>query len=203
MPEIAAAHRAGQPGARRSRLDLRVAGGIGLIAIAGLLVYPYANADEAPVSSARSGAKTPEPPTVVSVATMSAVREAPMAAPPLTLPYVPRPDRQEGSKVASPSAQRIASRPAPTIVAAPPLEPAQPVGVSDAPPRDDPPPQPAPPPAPPADPLQALKNALGACGRLTGVFERAMCEQRARLDQCDGYWGAVALCPAGRTDQGQ
>jgi hypothetical protein len=36
-----------------------------------------------------------------------------------------------------------------------------------------------------------------------GLIERAVCEQGARLANCDGYWGTVALCPAGRSDYGQ
>ena len=55
---------------------------------------------------------------------------------------------------------------------------------------------------PAPDRWQALRDQLGGCVAL-GLFERAMCEQRARLQHCDGYWGHVGLCPAGRTEFGQ
>ena len=53
------------------------------------------------------------------------------------------------------------------------------------------------------DRWQPLKDALGRCTSSSGVFERASCEQGARLAHCEGYWGQQPLCPAARTDYGQ
>jgi hypothetical protein len=30
-----------------------------------------------------------------------------------------------------------------------------------------------------------------------GFLERVICEQRIRLQYCDGHWGQVAQCPGG------
>jgi hypothetical protein len=57
---------------------------------------------------------------------------------------------------------------------------------------------PAPPPAaaPSVQPdrWQVLRAELDRCQPL-GIFERATCEQQARLAHCDSFWGHVALCP--------
>ena len=53
----------------------------------------------------------------------------------------------------------------------------------------------APPSAPPApDRWQMMAESLARCadeGGLSGFF----CDQRVRLQSCDGYWGRVAQCP--------
>ena len=67
----------------------------------------------------------------------------------------------------------------------------------------EPPPAPAPvleaPPQPrpaPPDRWQLMADAIARCSRedfISGVI----CEQRVRIDYCDGYWGQVAQCPSG------
>jgi hypothetical protein len=33
---------------------------------------------------------------------------------------------------------------------------------------------------------------------MSDVLEKAFCEQRARVDLCDGLWGSVPQCPPQR-----
>lgn len=47
--------------------------------------------------------------------------------------------------------------------------------------------------SPVADRWQALATALERCGR-EGVFAGVICEQKARLQYCDGAWGEAPLC---------
>ena len=53
------------------------------------------------------------------------------------------------------------------------------------------------PPAPAArvDPWQQMAAAIGRCP--DSFLERVICEQRIRLQYCDGHWGQVAQCPGG------
>ena len=55
-----------------------------------------------------------------------------------------------------------------------------------------PPPVPAAP--PPPDRWQSLQSELARCGQ-EGGFGGFICDQRARLAACEGYWGRVAQCP--------
>lgn len=59
----------------------------------------------------------------------------------------------------------------------------------------------APPVAPkatqPADRRTQLLNRFAQCPS-SDVLERAFCEQRARIELCDGLWGSVPQCPAQR-----
>jgi hypothetical protein len=49
---------------------------------------------------------------------------------------------------------------------------------------------------------QQMNEVLDRCPG--GLFDRVACEQRTRLEFCDGYWGQVAQCPAGiANDHGQ
>lgn len=59
-----------------------------------------------------------------------------------------------------------------------------------------PPPQPVPAarPAPPPDRWQRMRDALAQCER-EGGFSGFLCDQRTRIDACDGYWGRVPQCP--------
>ena len=54
--------------------------------------------------------------------------------------------------------------------------------------------------ADPQDRVQALTHALGRCGA-EGFFTRVACEERARLQYCDGAWGSVAQCPVSRRSE--
>lgn len=209
MPEIAAAHRAAQGvgEVRRRRFDLIVAGGIALVTVAGLVAYPYANADETSRGS-RAGERPVER-TTVTVPALSTVRESTVSAQPLVeaspAAAAPAPFPTAATIISPAEGTRrpgARSSPAAAVPVAPPLPAREPVVARDGPSVDPPAP---PPPAPPApvDPWQTLRDALGACAQSSGLWERATCEQRARLAQCDGYWGNVAVCPGGRTEFGQ
>ena len=55
-----------------------------------------------------------------------------------------------------------------------------------------PPPAAAPP--PPPDRWQTMRDDLARCDR-EGGFGGFICDQRVRLDSCEGYWGRVPQCP--------
>ncbi len=55
---------------------------------------------------------------------------------------------------------------------------------------------PAPPAPRPLDPMQLLAQALTQCPQ-ESLLPRMVCEQKARLQYCDGYWGRAPLCPNG------
>lgn len=61
-------------------------------------------------------------------------------------------------------------------------------------PRAPPPPAVAPRAAPPPDRWQRMRDALAQCER-EGGFSGFLCDQRTRIDACDGYWGRVPQCP--------
>ncbi len=63
-----------------------------------------------------------------------------------------------------------------------------------------PPPAPRPPEAPPPDRWQLMSNSIARCGESDGFVAGVICEQRVRLQYCDGYWDQVAQC-AGRVDK--
>lgn len=204
MPDLAAARHAARQanGSIGRRVDLMFAGGVALVAVAGLLVYPYAIAD------APRGVRVDERPSaraadVVMVPTITTVRESQFASPPLREPSsVPAPaPKPVAATPANEAAARSAAKPVtpPAVAAATPLQDAVTAAASRV---EVAAPAGAPIPSP-VDPWQPLRDALGACSRSAGVWARATCEQGARLAYCDGYWGSVALCPAGRTDHGQ
>jgi len=73
------------------------------------------------------------------------------------------------------------------------------------PPAPEPHPEPAPvvmaaaPPPPaqrPPDRMQLLAQAFAQCPQ-DSVIPRMLCEQKARLQYCDGYWGQTPMCPDG------
>jgi hypothetical protein len=82
--------------------------------------------------------------------------------------------------------------PAPKAVAPPPEPPAE-VEVVSAPLPEPAPP--APRQVPRADPWQQMKEAIGHCP--AGFLERVVCEQKVRLQYCEGQWGKVPQCPGG------
>jgi hypothetical protein len=61
--------------------------------------------------------------------------------------------------------------------------------------RAPPAPVAAPPPARRIDPWQQMAEAIGRCP--SGFLDHVLCEQRVRLQYCDGHWGQVAQCPGG------
>ena len=56
------------------------------------------------------------------------------------------------------------------------------------------PPAPVARPAPPPDRWQSMASALSQCAR-EGGFGGFICDQKVRLESCEGYWGRVPQCP--------
>jgi len=64
-------------------------------------------------------------------------------------------------------------------------------------------PAPAPRATPSPDRWQVMNETIVRCAR-EDFIGRVVCEQRARVQACDGYWGQVAQCPSGiANDHGQ
>ena len=212
MPEIAAAYRAatGHPTPRR-RAGVMFAGSAALVTVVGLLVYPFAKADETP-RTARGDERSAAPFAVVAVPALSSVSElrvgvsppiGPQPIPPAAVPVV-KPGPAASTIEGGPrSSVRQSPVPVPVLFSTPPREAAviedgQRAEVAPSPAVPVPPVPPA-----PVDAWRPLRDTLAACSRLSSIWDRATCEQRARLEHCDGHWGNVALCPSGRTEFGQ
>jgi hypothetical protein len=104
-----------------------------------------------------------------------------------------------------PPRPRPAAKPAPSPVIAQLPETTSPLNAVPPPPVVEPAPPPAPAPraAPPPDRSQLINAGFGQCPR-DNVIATAVCEQGVRLKYCEGYWGLLAQCPAGRAnDYGQ
>ncbi|MEP6996563.1 MAG: hypothetical protein ABI900_02890, partial [Betaproteobacteria bacterium] len=54
---------------------------------------------------------------------------------------------------------------------------------------------PAPRQVPRADTWRQMNQAIGSCPE--GFLARVVCEQRVRLQYCEGHWGQVPQCPGG------
>lgn len=133
---------------------------------------------------------------------------------PTAPPIVPRAEATAATapapaRDAAPTAAVVAAakpspqRPAPKRIADTPAEPAPAPAVARFATATEPPtpvsvpePVPAPRPAPPRDRWQQMTDAIAQCGR-DGFFAGVVCEQRVRLQYCEGYWGQVAQCPNG------
>ena len=105
-------------------------------------------------------------------------------------PPAAAPKAQAAPRPRAPSRTAAPQRPAPSAATAPPA-----IAV--------PAPEPTPP-APPAAPpkpnrITQLNDALARCAG-QNLISRAVCEQRARLQHCEGYWGQVPQCPGGRSN---
>jgi hypothetical protein len=201
MPDLAQARAAALRANNRAkpRFDVLVVCGLAIVGAAGVVAYPFTITAEM-ARPAAADERTVAQEALVTVTGISTVRETQLASPALLEP---------------PPAPPPAVKPKPVVQ--PPAEPAE-RKVSPA--RTDPapvlePPPAAPPPSleppvvaertvvAPTDRWQPLRAQLAACGTADGVFQRAMCEQGARLKHCDGQWGETPLCPAGRTEYGQ
>jgi hypothetical protein len=202
MPEIVAAvqRAAGRP--FRRRVGLRFAAGFGVVVLAGTFLYPYARAFESVREPDATSASNPAP-VIVTMTAVHAVRETSMASPPLVEP-VPATPRIVSTKVISPPKEPAREPPRSpgggeaTAVAVTPLPDREPI-VAAAPPA-------VVAPAPvsvPVDRWAPLRSALQRCGERSGLFERATCEEGARIAHCEGFWGEAALCPLRRSDYGQ
>lgn len=177
----------------RSLLWVLLAVGVVLAGVAGWYLPNRAPAtSEAGDSASPSPAPTeqrasnpqPEP------ANASPAASAPATLPPLPtiverelIPYSPAPGKPA-------SAKRVVA--APKTAPPPPEAPAEAEIVRPAPPA---PPAAAPKPAPRIDTWQQMAEAIGRCPE--GFLGRVVCEQRVRLQYCEGHWGQVPQCPGG------
>jgi hypothetical protein len=194
MPDIVAAVRQDARRPLSRRLDLQFAAGTAVVALAGTFLYPYARDLDRPAVEA-----TPSEPVVVTTTATHAARESVVASPLVEPVAPPRPVAQPvASKVTPPR-----DPPAPSPRAVEPASATLPhdAAIAELPPIA--PPVVAAVPATPRDRWQPLKDALATCASQSNVFERAICEQGARLEHCGDYWGAAPLCPAARNDSGQ
>ncbi len=92
------------------------------------------------------------------------------------------------------AARVVKPAPAPVVAPAPEVRPEPapaPVVVATAPP----------PAVRPPDRMQLLAQAFAQCPS-DGVLARMVCEQKARVQYCDGFWGQVPSCPNGAPDRG-
>ena len=152
-------------------------------------------------------ATLPSPP-VVSAPAPAAADPAPEArSEPIVPAAVPR-ERPtlfvapaSASQVVRPPASKRAPEPAPPP---PPDQPATArFAAATEPPAPQPAVAPAPRPAPAPDRWQLMADAITRCGR-EGFLAGVICEQRVRLQYCEGYWGEAAQCPSGiANDHGQ
>ena len=123
-----------------------------------------------------------------------------LAATPVVAPAAVRAAPPAASDAArAPPASRRAATPSPPA-ATPTATTAYPSldafgAIAEAPRVPPPPPQVAATrPPPPPDRWQRMRDALAQCER-EGGFEGFLCDQRTRIDACEGYWGRVPQCP--------
>jgi len=135
----------------------------------------------------------PAAPPTVPAAAAAAAKPEPTVNEPKIVPVAPKgaPRAPKPAPAPSPSTALPDDAGVSREASAPPRSVAP---VAASPPSVD-----APVPAPAAAPLrqdrlQELDTALAGCAR-ENFFGRVVCEQRARLQYCNGYWGKVAQCP--------
>ena len=183
----AAVSEAAAPAAARSRSMLwaLLANGVVLAAIAGWYLPNHAP-DVSEVGAGSSAPARPAP-DVEPARMTPPVTTAPTALPPLPtiverelVPYSPAAGRPATTKRGT----------APKAAAPPPETPAE-VEIVRVPPSE---PAPVPKPVPRADPWQQMNEAIGRC---PAGFLGVVCEQRVRLQYCEGQWGKVPQCPGG------
>jgi hypothetical protein len=103
---------------------------------------------------------------------------APALPPARAKPSAPRANVKVATAAPAPSIAAQAAIPEPA--AAPPIETrSAPVTVAVA---------------PALDRWQIMADALARCARESG-FTGFICDQRVRIDSCEGYWGRVPQCP--------
>jgi len=118
---------------------------------------------------------------------------------PATAPAASAPPRDPPARAAA-TAPRAAARTAtpPPRIEPPTQPPAYPsldaFGLIAEAPRAPPSPAVAPRAAPPPDRWQRMRDALAQCER-EGGFSGFLCDQRTRIDACEGHWGRVPQCP--------
>lgn len=194
---------------RAWRMDMGLAGAVVAIVVLIAALHPWLRRAEAEPTS-RVDERVVATHAASSAPTPAIVHETRLAASALAehSPATAKP-AAEAVKVPATTAVPAPSRPSgargvaavPVTYAMPPRETITRDGQGmDAP--DAPAPAAVKAPAAEPDRWQALRNDLDRCQPL-GIFDRATCEQRARLAHCDSYWGHAALCPSLRAESGR
>jgi hypothetical protein len=203
MPDMAEARTAAlrANGRARPRFDVVVVCGLAIVGAAGVVAYPFTSTHELARPDVADASPALQEATIVTVPAISSVRETQLASPALLEPPPAPPSAVKPKPVVQPPAEPAERKappqivePAPVVVAPEPM-PAprvEPRAASERPVA-----------AAPVDRWQPLRAQLAACGAVDGLFQRAMCEQGARLAHCEGQWGETPLCPPGRTEYGQ
>ena len=130
--------------------------------------------------------------SVSEPAASAAASKAPLDLAPLAILALPAIEDIDPAPRAPVSAARKHPKINPAIIAPLPMEVTAPVAQPIAPPVAIA----ATPPAPP-DRRTQLRNRFAGCAS-TEVLAQAYCEQRARIELCDGLWGSVPQCPPQR-----
>jgi hypothetical protein len=178
VPRIAMSRARATPLAKRARKRmlmamLAIALLCALVALYAMESTPRGHAQTAALPRAATALRADPRPAATSDA-------VPLPIPPRTLvsakPLAKSPPRAMDPPPALPAP--AAEVPASVGTSAPPMEPPQ---------------QSTPAPAAAPDRWQAMNDALARCEREGGVAA-FVCEQRARVDACEGYWGMVAQC---------
>lgn len=126
------------------------------------------------------------PAAFTTVAPATAGVKLPVAAPP--------PSRALAMKSPPPAAARSPAKARTASAPVPPPAPPQEVRSAAAEVAEPVPPLPVLRAPPPPDRWQTMADALKRCAN-EGGFSGFICDQRVRLESCDGYWGRVAQCP--------
>jgi hypothetical protein len=170
---------------------LLAAAALAVLAVAAYVGQP--RPDPAPDARAARTVADPETAAPATIGSAAAVPAASAAAAPAT--QAPSPavgDLQPPLPVAPrtpPRTKQAALRPEATVV--PSTFPAAESVAAASEPAPVPVPRVVP---PPPDRWQQMSDALARCDR-EGGFSGFICDQRARLDSCEGYWGKVPQCP--------
>ncbi len=141
--------------------------------------------DATNVGSTAVDAVTPAPTAPLPAPAVAAVPASPVDATP-----PPPPRKTRAPRVAAPAPARDAS---PAVASSAPRveayemmpEPQRPAPAARI---------PVPLPPPPPDRWQTMRDSLARCDREGGIGG-FICDQRVRLDSCEGYWGKVPQCP--------
>jgi hypothetical protein len=188
VPPTPASEPAAPAGARsRPMLWTLLAIGIVLAAIAGW--YLPTHTPDGPEAGPGSPA-SPVTPEAEPARTTPAATPPPVTALPPLPTIVERELIPNSHAAGKPATTKRA--PASKAVAPPPEPQAEAEVVRAAPPEPAPP---APKPVPRADPWQQMNEAIGRCP--AGFLGRVVCEQKVRLQYCEGQWGKVPQCPGG------
>jgi len=190
-PPAAVAQAVAPSGVSRSILWALLAIGVVVAAIAGW--HLPTRAPDASDAGASSSA-TPAVPSPPAADAESARINPPPASAPAPLPPLPAIVERElvpHAPAAVKSAPSKRATPAPKVVIPPPEAPA---AVEIVKPQPAPPP-PAPKPQVRSDPWQQMSEAIARCP--AEFLGRLVCEQRVRLQYCEGQWGKVPQCHGG------